>query len=204
MLEVAEKLGIENILDKKVCKISAKEKRLVSVARLLIRDAKYIVIDDFSSWTGNESERKALWDLFRKLIKEFKRKQKTIIYTTSHPDEIMGIADRLVILHDGEIKQVGMFRDILATPASIWAAQAVDPFYRFMKVAMDEKDGKLVIHSDELLCGELEAEMFRDKLISDEYIGKEVYIGVSGKPEKIQTLDGCTIYDVTNENSIIR
>ena len=204
VLEVADKLGIESILDKKVCKISPKEKRLVSVARLLIRDAKYIVIDDFSSWTGNESERKALWDQFRKLLKVFKRKQKTVIYTTRYPDEIMGIADKLVILHDGEIKQVGMFRDILATPASIWAAQAVDPFYRFMKVKMEEIDGKLVITSDELLCGELDAESVRDRLISNEYIGKDVYIGLSGKPEKIQTLDGCTIYDANNENSIIR
>ena len=201
--EVASKLKIEHLLGKSVNKLSDKEKRMVSIARLLIRDAKYIIIDDFSKWTANEDERKTLWGIFRKILLELKRKQKTIIYTTAHADEIMGIADRLVILHDGEIKQVGMFRQILASPTSIWSAQAVDPFYRFAKAKLDEVDGKLVIMSEEIILGSLDAESIREKLISQEYIGKEVYIGVSGKIEGLQTLDGCTIYDVTNENSII-
>ena len=201
--EVADKFGIYDLLNKKVFQITPKEKRLVSIARLYIRDAKYIIIDNFSNWTGNESERKELWNLFRKTLQELKRKHKSVIYTTTHPDELMGIADKIIVLHDGDIKQVGQFREILSNPSSIWAAQAIDPFYKFIKVRLEETDGKLVIASGELSVGSIDAEELRSKLISSDYIGSDVYIGYSGKVEQIHTLDGVTIYDATNENSII-
>ena len=201
--EVADKFGIYDILHKKISQITPKEKRLVSIARLYIRDAKYIIIDNFSNWTGNESERKDLWNLFRKTLQELKRKHKSIIYTTTHPDELMGIADKIIVLHDGEIKQVGQFREILASPTSIWAAQAIDPFYKFIKVRLEEKEDKLVITSELLSVGSIEAEEIRDKIISPDYINNDVYIGYSGKIEQIHNLDGVTIYDATNENSIL-
>ena len=79
----------------------------------------------------------------------------------------------------------------------------IDPFYKFIKVRLEETDGKLVIASGELSVGSIDAEELRNKLISSDYIGSDVYIGYSGKVEQIHTLDGVTIYDATNENSII-
>lgn len=56
-----------------------------------------------------------------------------MIFATRDKDEAISIADRIVVMHYRQIKQIGTLEQILQNPSNIWAAQAFDEDYAFEK-----------------------------------------------------------------------
>ena len=86
----------------------------------------------------------------------------------------MSVADRIVVMHYREVKQIGKYCDIMRNPSNVWAAQAFDEDYHFEKATLEEVDGELVCntldgHKIDVshLCGK----------VAPEYIGKTVLAG---------------------------
>lgn len=72
-----------------------------------------------------------------------------MIFATRDKDEAISIADRIVVMHYRQIKQIGTLEQILQNPSNIWAAQAFDEDYAFEKARLEIGDGKLVATTED-------------------------------------------------------
>lgn len=169
--EAAEKLDIRALLNLKVKKLSLFEKKKVALARLYLRDVKVVYIDDITSGLSKEDEKK-LWDIATSILKYLTNKGTTIIFSTSSKEEAISISDSIVVMHYGEIKQIGTLDEIINNPSSIWAAEAIDENYHFEKGKLLEDDGLKLVLGDVVL----DLAPIKDKIVK-EFVGKDVYAG---------------------------
>lgn len=174
VLAAAEKTGIGGVcLDLRARSLSAAERRRMSLARLFLRDAKLLVIDEPTAGLSRK-EAESLWSDVAPLLKEKAAQGVTVIYSTSSREEALSICDRLVVLHNGEVKQIASVPEILRDPENVWAAQAVDGNYNYEKCLLFDENGALniVFRNGKRIS----AEVFRGK-IAEGYVGKEVLCG---------------------------
>ena len=118
---VAEKLHIAHILHKPPGQLSGGERQRVAIARALVRDpAAYLMDDPISALDARLREETRV---------ELKRLQRelghTLVYVTHDQEEAMSVADRMAILENGRIAQIGAPRDIYERPANRYVAGLV-------------------------------------------------------------------------------
>lgn len=80
-------LGIEDLIDNKVYELSGGEQQRVALAKCLLKDAKYILADEFTASLDGKNRELVLY-----IIKKIKERGKTIIIV-SHDDEVLKICD---------------------------------------------------------------------------------------------------------------
>jgi len=96
MDSIARLLGIDFSLKKPVRELAASQRRMVMIARAMVRKAKVIVMDESTAGLSqSEIER-----LFR-LINNLKKQKISIIYISHRLEEIFQIADRITVMRDG-------------------------------------------------------------------------------------------------------
>lgn len=119
LAEVSEKLHIGHILHKPPAQLSGGERQRVAIARALVRDpAAYLMDDPISALDARLREETRV---------ELKRIQrdlgKTLIYVTHDQEEAMSVADRMAILEEGGIRQIGAPVEIYDRPANAYVAR---------------------------------------------------------------------------------
>ncbi|OJU03047.1 MAG: sugar ABC transporter ATP-binding protein [Rhizobium sp. 63-7] len=117
--EVAGKLHIGHLLHKPPAQLSGGERQRVAIARALVRDpVAYLMDDPISALDARLREETRV---------ELKRIQRdlgqTLIYVTHDQEEAMSVADRMAIMEQGAIRQIGTPVDIYDRPASRYVAQ---------------------------------------------------------------------------------
>lgn len=171
--DCAEKAGVVAILRDKVRKTSLIDKKRLAVARLFSRPSKVVLVDDITRGLDKE-EAKKLWSEVAPVLQNMAKEGRIVVFATRDKDEATSIADTIVVMHYGEVKQIGTLEKILENPSNIWAAQAFDEDYRFEKARLDVKDGKLAattLDGYDIDLGHLEGK------IVEEYVGKDVFVG---------------------------
>ncbi|NJP51954.1 ABC transporter ATP-binding protein [Streptomyces sp. SBST2-5] len=109
--EVLERVGLTTKSRVRVKQLSGGERRRLDLALALLGDPEVLFLDEPT--TGLDAEgRRDTWELVRRL----REAGTTVLLTTHYLEEAEGLADRLAILHDGEIAAAG-------TPAEVTAAQ---------------------------------------------------------------------------------
>ena len=94
--------------------LSGGQQQRVGVARALAGDPAYLLMDEpFGALDALTRE-----TLQQELLALKKRLRKTIIFVTHDIFEALLIADRIAILHEGSLEQVGTAKEILGTPAT--------------------------------------------------------------------------------------
>ena len=116
--EVAEMVKITHLLEKLPAQCSGGESQRVAVARTLITDPGAFLLDEPLSSLDAKLRREMRAEVDR-LHKEL---NKTFIYVTHDQEEAMTLADRIVVMDEGEIKQVGSPIDIYNNPNSYFVA----------------------------------------------------------------------------------
>ena len=96
--EVSQKLGLMEIVNKKMDELSGGEAQIVSVARALVQDSKVIILDEpmASLDFGNQGR-------LLKLIKQINSEGKTIIFTTHNPNHINFLNCNTIVMRKGKI-----------------------------------------------------------------------------------------------------
>lgn len=171
--ECAKRAGITAILYERAGKVSLIDRKRLALARLFLRDCKAVLVDVITCGLDKE-EAATLWSEVAPVLVEKAREGKSVIFATRDKDEALSIADRIVVLHYREVKQIGTYEDVMQNPSNIWAAQAFDEDYHFEKATLDVKNGALVCKTLDgykidvsHLCGK----------VAPEYIGKTVLAG---------------------------
>lgn len=90
--------------------LSLGQKQRVNIASVLAIDTKYIVLDEPTTMIDSYGKEKIY-----NIIKELKKKQKTIIYITNNMNEIL-LADKVIVIENGKIKYYLDKADILNNP----------------------------------------------------------------------------------------
>ncbi|TMC78496.1 MAG: ABC transporter ATP-binding protein, partial [Chloroflexi bacterium] len=110
----AELLGLVSFLDRYPAQLSGGQRQRVAVARALVMDAPVLLMDEPLSNLDALLRLQARADL-KRLHKEVKR---TTIYVTHDQVEAMSMGDRIAVMRDGAIEQIGAPMEIYDNPAS--------------------------------------------------------------------------------------
>ena len=119
--KVSEKLGIDKLLARKPGSLSGGEMQRVAVGRALIKNPVLFLLDEpLSNLDANL--RVKLREELRILHKELKS---TMIYVTHDQIEAMSLGDKIVIINDGIIQQIGTPQEIFNKPKNIFVAEFI-------------------------------------------------------------------------------
>lgn len=173
VIRAAEKTGIGGCLRLRARSLSAEEQRRMSLARIFVRDAPLVLIDEPTKGLSKE-EASAVWADLAPLLKERAAAGASVIFSTTDRMEAMSISDRVMVLQTGEVKQVASWEEIAARPSNVWAAQAIDVHYNVVKCVLYLKNGVLTLKFGD--GKEIFVEGTDGKPLEN-YIGKEVLCG---------------------------
>ncbi len=114
VMEVARLLELEALLDRQPARLSLFEKQLVAIGRALVRpDVAVVLLDE--PLTAVEPATK--WRLRRALKTVQKELGLTMVYVTHDQTEALTFADRITMLHDGQVLQTGTPLQLYERPA---------------------------------------------------------------------------------------
>ncbi|MGQ9616368.1 MAG: ABC transporter ATP-binding protein [Spirochaetota bacterium] len=119
--EIANFLGIEDLLDKLPQHLSGGQKQRVSLARALVRKPEVYLLDEPIAHLDARLKFST-----QSLLKEFASKYKsTIIYVTHDYREALALSDRIAVLRKGIIEQEGTPEEIYYTPATDFVGRLI-------------------------------------------------------------------------------
>jgi multiple sugar transport system ATP-binding protein len=114
----AGRLGIEGLLTRKPRQLSGGERQRVALARALVRDPSVFLLDEPLSNLDAKLRTSA-----RDELKQFQgRVGTTTIYVTHDQAEAMGLGDRIAVMYEGKVRQIGPPREVYANPADTFVA----------------------------------------------------------------------------------
>jgi multiple sugar transport system ATP-binding protein len=110
--------GIQRFLDRKPRQLSGGERQRVALARAVVREPVVFLLDEPLSNLDAKLRNSA-----RDELKQFQRNLgTTTIYVTHDQAEAMGLGDRIAVLNQGRVRQIGTPHEIYGYPADIFAA----------------------------------------------------------------------------------
>ena len=135
---VADMLQLTPLLDRKPKALSGGQRQRVAMGRAMVRTPEVFLFDEPLSNLDAK-----LRNSMRTEIKALHKKmKKTTIYVTHDQVEAMTLADRIVILRDGKVEQVGTPREIYHSPANKFVAGFIgSPAMNFIPVGLDKAEG---------------------------------------------------------------
>jgi ABC-type sugar transport system ATPase subunit len=116
--DMAELLGVTSVIDHRPKELSGGQRQRVALGRALVRDPAVFLMDEpLSNLDANLREQMRL-----ELARMHSRLKVTTIYVTHDQNEALTLADRVVVMDKGRIRQVGTPGEIYATPADTFVA----------------------------------------------------------------------------------
>ena len=116
--EVAEILDISEYLDRKPKELSGGQKQRVAIGRAIVREPKVLLMDEPLS----NLDAKLRNHMRTEIIKLRQKINTTFIYVTHDQTEAMTLGDRIVIMKDGFIQQIGTPQEVFDHPANLFVA----------------------------------------------------------------------------------
>lgn len=177
--EAARMLGIENLLDRKPKALSGGQRQRVAVGRAIVREPKVFLMDEPLS----NLDAKLRVQMRAELSKLHARLQTTTIYVTHDQTEAMTMGDRICVLKDGVIQQVGAPLDIYDHPVNVFVAGFIgSPPMNFINGILKKNGDNFVFDTGSFKLT-IDPERARQIKNLPAYVDKEVIFGI--RPEDI-------------------
>ena len=116
--EAAEILDITQYLDRKPKALSGGQRQRVAIGRAIVRDPQVMLMDEPLS----NLDAKLRNEMRAEIIKLRQRINTTFVYVTHDQTEAMTLGDRIVIMKDGFIQQIGTPQEVFDHPANLFVA----------------------------------------------------------------------------------
>lgn len=179
MLEIVSLKGFEN---RKVSQLSGGQQQRVAIARALVCDPEIILLDEPLGALDLKLRKSMQLEL-----KEIQQKtQKTFIYVTHDQEEALTMSDRVVVMNNGVIEQIGSPEDIYNEPVNAFVADFIGEANILNGIMLD--DCRIQILGKELEC-------------VDKGFGRNTPVDVVIRPEDIEVTspeDGQLVVTVEN------
>ncbi len=177
--DAAEILGITEYLDRKPKALSGGQRQRVAIGRAIVRNPKVLLMDEPLS----NLDAKLRNQMRAEIIKLRQKIHTTFIYVTHDQTEAMTLGDRIVIMKDGVIQQIGTPQTVYDNPVNLFVAGFIGvPQMNFYDGTLIKKaDGSYAVQVEDAVI-DLSAEKcahLKERSVE----GQEVTIGV--RPEHI-------------------
>ena len=137
--EAAEILDITQYLDRKPKALSGGQRQRVAIGRAIVRSPRVFLMDEPLS----NLDAKLRNQMRAEIIKLRQRINTTFIYVTHDQTEAMTLGDRIVIMKDGFIQQIGTPQEVFDHPANVFVAGFIGmPQMNFFEGQLVAEDGK--------------------------------------------------------------
>ena len=135
-------LDIEGYLARRPRQLSGGQRQRVAMGRAIVRDPKVFLFDEPLS----NLDAKLRVQMRTEMKKLHKRVATTMVYVTHDQVEAMTLADRVVVMRDGRVEQIGAPEAIYNRPASTFVAGFIGaPTMNLLPARIDERGGELVV-----------------------------------------------------------
>ena len=177
--EAAEILDITQYLDRKPKAMSGGQRQRVAIGRAIVREPQVLLMDEPLS----NLDAKLRNQMRAEIIKLRERIDTTFIYVTHDQTEAMTLGDRIVIMKDGFVQQVGTPQEVFNHPYNLFVAGFIGtPQMNFFDAKLVMADGKYAVELGGMTV-ELSAEK-QAKLAANNVEAQEIVLGV--RPEHIE------------------
>jgi multiple sugar transport system ATP-binding protein len=176
---VANILGIETMLDRDTSELSGGQQQRVSLGRAMVMEPDAFLLDEpFSALDAN------LRKTMQTEVKELQRRLETpMVFVTHDQEEAMAIGDKIVVMNEGHIQQVGSPHEIFNEPTKQFIAQFIgSPTVNMFDGVVTKSSGETRIETD-LFTIPADDER-SDQLAADQ----DVRLGV--RPQYVSQTDG--------------
>jgi multiple sugar transport system ATP-binding protein len=116
--QAAEIIGLTEYLDKKPKELSGGQRQRVALGRVIVRQPKVFLMDEPLS----NLDAKLRASMRVEITKIHKQVNATTIYVTHDQTEAMTMADRIVVMKDGFVQQIGTPEEVYDNPANLFVA----------------------------------------------------------------------------------
>lgn len=185
--DIANILGITDLLDKKPKELSGGQRQRVALGRAMVRSPKVFLLDEPLS----NLDAKLRAHMRVEISKLHKKLDATFVYVTHDQVEAMTMADRIVVMNDGIIQQVDTPENIYNNPANMFVAGFIGmPQINFMDAILSFENNKYYANTND---SKIEISKISDDMKN--YIDKEIVLGI--RPENFEVSDlGEYEYDI--------
>ncbi|MGM9631869.1 MAG: ABC transporter ATP-binding protein [Eubacteriales bacterium] len=178
----AEILGITEYLTRKPRALSGGQRQRVAIGRAMVRDSKVFLMDEPLS----NLDAKLRNQMRAEIILLRQKINTTFIYVTHDQTEAMTLGDRIVIMKDGFIQQVGTPTEVFDMPLNLFVAEFIGaPKMNTFKTKLVYEGGKYYVtpYGAKIEVDGPKADMLKAKNIPS----KEIILGI--RPEHITLSD---------------
>jgi len=141
----AEILGITELLDRKPSQLSGGQQQRVALGRAIVREPSVFLMDEPLS----NLDAKLRIQMRTELNEIHQRVGKTTIYVTHDQAEAMTLGDRVVVLNDGHLQQIGPPQELYDNPINRFVAGFIgEPPMNFLPSTVHEEGGNYVADGD--------------------------------------------------------
>ncbi len=140
--EAAEILDITQYLDRKPKALSGGQRQRVAIGRAIVREPKVLLMDEPLS----NLDAKLRNQMRAEIIKLRQKINTTFIYVTHDQTEAMTLGDRIVIMKDGYLQQIGTPQEVFDHPANLFVAGFIGmPQMNFFNAKLVNEGGKYAV-----------------------------------------------------------
>ena len=142
--EAAEILDITQYLDRKPKALSGGQRQRVAIGRAIVRDPAVFLMDEPLS----NLDAKLRNQMRAEIIKLRQRINTTFIYVTHDQTEAMTLGDRIVIMKDGFVQQIGTPQEVFDHPANLFVAGFIGmPQMNFVDARLTVTNGRYFVEA---------------------------------------------------------
>ena len=180
--EAAEILDITQYLERKPKALSGGQRQRVAIGRAIVRAPKVMLMDEPLS----NLDAKLRNEMRAEIIKLRQRINTTFMYVTHDQTEAMTLGDRIVIMKDGYIQQIGTPQEVFNHPANLFVAGFIGmPVMNFFDAELKREGDKFFVE-----VGGIKVELAPEKearLLKNNVQSQPVTLGV--RPEHTDVAD---------------
>jgi multiple sugar transport system ATP-binding protein len=175
--EAAEIMQIPNMLEKYPGELSGGQRQRAALARTIVQDPTAFLMDEPLS----DLDAKLKVEVRKEIQRVHRRVGKPTLYVTHDQEEAMTMSDRIAVMNNGNIEQIGTPDEMYNQPKNVFVAQFIgNPSMNFLDGTYDAASGVVTV-SVEGSRFELTPDLGRDPT------GSEVVVGV--RPEAVDLLE---------------
>ena len=138
----AEVLGISEYLLRKPRALSGGQRQRVAIGRAMVRDSKVFLMDEPLS----NLDAKLRNQMRAEIILLRQQLDTTFVYVTHDQTEAMTLGDRIVIMKDGFVQQIGTPEEVFEKPSNLFVAEFIGaPKMNIMRTQLLLEDGKYYV-----------------------------------------------------------
>ncbi len=146
--QVAGRLGIQPYLGRKKNQLSAGQGQEVALGRALVRSTKVFLMDDPLSQLDNRARAQG-----RNEIREVHREtDTTVVYVTHDQFEATALGDRIAVMDNGVLQQVGTAQTLYNYPVNMFVASFIgSPSMNLFPMSVEEEAGNMALRGTDFV-----------------------------------------------------